>query len=169
MLDENPPNPPGMFSDFTFKEIITAAIALAIVASLITMLWICFVQTEKITDDEKFIIGIILSLAGTVTGYYFGRVPAEKRADTAERGSGHCEGRAGKGGRQGRGCQEDARQNPSRAIGCTISRHQRTGSDAKERRTSGSRGSEAAAVTYPRTAGHRYTIPTGSRRVSTAR
>jgi hypothetical protein len=78
-------NPPGMFSDFTFKEIITAAIALAIVASLITMLWLCFVQTRTITDDEKYILGIILSLAGTVTGYYFGRVPAEKRADTAER------------------------------------------------------------------------------------
>ncbi|HEX4498939.1 MAG TPA: hypothetical protein VIE43_24895 [Thermoanaerobaculia bacterium] len=89
MPEENPPNPPqpkppGMLSDFSFKEIITAVIALAIVASLITMLWIAFVQAGKITDDQKYIIAIILSLAGTVTGYYFGRVPAEKRADTAE-------------------------------------------------------------------------------------
>ena len=80
-----PVETPGKFQDLNFKEIVTAAIAISIVASLITMLWICFVQSGKISDDEKFIIGIILSLAGTVTGYYFGRVPAEKRADTAER------------------------------------------------------------------------------------
>jgi hypothetical protein len=89
MSEANPPNPPqpkppGLLSDFSFKEIITSVIALAIVASLITMLWIAFVQAGKITDDQKYIIAIILSLAGTVTGYYFGRVPAEKRADTAE-------------------------------------------------------------------------------------
>ena len=37
------------------------------------------------SDDQKYLLGIALSLAGTVTGYYFGRVPAEKRAESAEK------------------------------------------------------------------------------------
>ena len=68
-----------------FKEIVTAAIALAIVATLIALLWWGFNKGDKLEDNQKYIIGIALSLAGTVTGYYFGRVPAEKRAETAER------------------------------------------------------------------------------------
>lgn len=71
--------------DFNFKEIVTAAIALAIVATLIGLLWWGFDKGEKLEDNQKYIIGIVLSLAGTVTGYYFGRVPAEKRAETAEK------------------------------------------------------------------------------------
>jgi hypothetical protein len=70
--------------DLNFKEIVTAAIALAIVTSLIVFLWQGF-NAQTLGENQKYIIGIILSLAGTVTGYYFGRVPAEKRADTAER------------------------------------------------------------------------------------
>lgn len=71
--------------DFNFKEIVTAAIALAIVTTLIALLWWGFNKGDSLGDNQKYIIGIALSLAGTVTGYYFGRVPAEKRAETAER------------------------------------------------------------------------------------
>ena len=70
--------------DVNFKEVVTAAIALAIVTTLIVFLWQGF-NGATFGENQKYIIGIILSLAGTVTGYYFGRVPAEKRADTAER------------------------------------------------------------------------------------
>jgi len=92
MVDPNPPNPqppatnpPGKFPDF--KEVVTAAIALAIVTTLIVFLWNAFFSNPKDTlgETQKYVIGIILSLAGTVTGYYFGRVPAEKHADTAQR------------------------------------------------------------------------------------
>ena len=94
MVDPNPPNPqspatnqPGKFPDFNFKEIVTAAIALAIVTTLIVFLWNAFFSPPKepLGETQKYVIGIILSLAGTVTGYYFGRVPAEKHADTAQR------------------------------------------------------------------------------------
>jgi hypothetical protein len=71
--------------DVNFKEIVTAAIALAIVTSMIAFLWMGFGKGKDLEENQKYIIGIALSLAGTVTGYYFGRVPAEKRADTAER------------------------------------------------------------------------------------
>jgi hypothetical protein len=71
---------------FEFKEVVTAAIALAIVATLIGFLWNAFFSSnDKLGETQKYVIGIALSLAGTVTGYYFGRVPAEKHADTAVR------------------------------------------------------------------------------------
>lgn len=85
-----PPTPPTTSqpttktSDLNFKELVTAAIALAIVTTLIVFLWQGF-NAEDLKENQKYIIGLVLSLAGTVTGYYFGRVPAEKRADTAER------------------------------------------------------------------------------------
>jgi hypothetical protein len=88
MLDATPtPSTPRTLKvpDFDFKEIITAGIALAIVATLIVLLWRGFALGGGLGDNQKYILGIALSLAGTVTGYYFGRVPAEKRADTAER------------------------------------------------------------------------------------
>lgn len=71
--------------DLNFKEILTAVIALAIVTTLIAFLWRGFNEGDKLGDNQKYIIGLALSLAGTVTGYYFGRVPAEKRAETAEK------------------------------------------------------------------------------------
>jgi hypothetical protein len=93
MPDENPPNPtdpppsanpPSKFPEF--KEVVTALIALAIVTTLIVFLWDAFFYKYKdLTEIQKYIIGIAISLAGTVTGYYFGRVPAEKHADTAQR------------------------------------------------------------------------------------
>ncbi len=76
--------PPGSkLSDFNFKEAVTAIIALAIVLTLVGMLIAGFAY--GINDNGKYLIGLALSLAGTVTGYYFGRVPAEARANTAER------------------------------------------------------------------------------------
>jgi H+/gluconate symporter-like permease len=77
--------PATKIPDLNFKEIVTAAIALAIVTTMIAFLWWGFNKGKDLEENQKYIIGIALSLAGTVTGYYFGRVPAEKRADTAER------------------------------------------------------------------------------------
>jgi hypothetical protein len=94
MPDAPPPNTPippatsqpsAKTSDLSFKELVTAGIALAIVTTLIVLLHQGFSLGKQLEDNQKYILGIVLSLAGTVTGYYFGRVPAEKRADTAER------------------------------------------------------------------------------------
>jgi len=81
----DPTQPATKVPDVNFKEIVTAAIALAIVTTMIALLWWGFYMGKDLVENQKYIIGIVLSLAGTVTGYYFGRVPAEKRADTAER------------------------------------------------------------------------------------
>lgn len=77
--------PATKIPDVNFKETVTAIIALAIVITMIALLWWGFSLGDDLKDSHKYIIGIILSLAGTVTGYYFGRVPAEKRAETAEK------------------------------------------------------------------------------------
>jgi hypothetical protein len=98
--------------DLNFKEIVTAAIALAIVATLIALLWWGFIKGDTLGDNQKYIIGIVLSLAGTVTGYYFGRVPAEKRADTAER----AENEAKDGKAKADAKVADAKQTVERAL-----------------------------------------------------
>ena len=57
-------------------------------AIMLIFLWHAFWSTggtTELSDDQKYLLGIALSLAGTVTGYYFGRVPAEKRAESAEK------------------------------------------------------------------------------------
>lgn len=89
-----------------FKEIVTALIALAIVTTLIGLLWWGFIEGKDLEDNQKYIIGIALSLAGTVTGYYFGRVPAEKRAETAEK----AEDAAKEGKAKAEGHVADAKQ-----------------------------------------------------------
>jgi hypothetical protein len=82
--------------DVNFKEVVTAVIALAIVTTMIALLWWGFYMGKDLEENQKYIIGIVLSLAGTVTGYYFGRVPAEKRADTAERAENDAKDRKAK-------------------------------------------------------------------------
>jgi hypothetical protein len=77
------PLPATKIPDLNFKEIVTAAIALAIVTTMIVFLWQGF-NAKTLEENQKYIIGIVLSLAGTVTGYYFGRVPA-CRVDPAGR------------------------------------------------------------------------------------
>ena len=91
----NPKPPDGKFSDFSFKEAVTAVIALSIVLTLVGMLIYGF-SADSLDENKKYLIGIVLSLAGTVTGYYFGRVPAEKRADTAEKAATDAQKEKGK-------------------------------------------------------------------------
>lgn len=67
------------------KEWVAALIAAAIIGFTIFGLLQVFNSTSNATENQKYVLGIAVALAGTVTGYYFGRVPAEKRAETAER------------------------------------------------------------------------------------
>lgn len=73
----------------TWKEIVTSILSIAIAAVSFWML----LDTYSAADHTRFvaeefarkkdILAIALGLLGTVTGYYLGRVPAEKQADAA--------------------------------------------------------------------------------------
>jgi hypothetical protein len=68
------------------RELVTTVISLLIVGLALFLLWdvYCGAKTTANTlDRQKEILSLALGLLGTVTGYYFGRVPAERHADTA--------------------------------------------------------------------------------------
>jgi hypothetical protein len=64
------------------KEITSTTVALSIVGVTLFAFWYAF--THTVSDVQKDLLGPAMSLLGTVTGYYFGRVPSEKRAESAE-------------------------------------------------------------------------------------
>lgn len=87
-----PAGPGGQLSRIwppDLKEITTTFIALVIVLVTTWMIYRAFTNAADATFDKdaltrsKDILAFALGLFGTVTGYYFGRVPAEKQADAA--------------------------------------------------------------------------------------
>ncbi len=84
------PAPPATGWTAGLREIMTSAIAVVILAVTTVMLWKVFqAGGVKAVDPEAFnrqkdIMHYGLTLLGTVLGYYFGRVPAERRAEQAE-------------------------------------------------------------------------------------
>ena len=97
-VDPPPPGPAPTLRSWPpdLKEITTTVIALVIVGITIWMFYHCFpsagdfhpAKDQPSFDTDAYtrakdILGFALGLFGTVTGYYFGRVPAEKQADAA--------------------------------------------------------------------------------------
>lgn len=89
----------------TFREIVTAFVALAILALSLWMLVCTYMTAQTVFDStnpdkarhddeikakteaygrQKDLLLYALALLGTVTGYYLGRVPAEQRAQQAQ-------------------------------------------------------------------------------------
>lgn len=83
----------------TFHEGITATLAVVISAMALWMLGRTFLagavpfggpeaeQMKAAYDRQKDVMQYGLALLGTVTGYYLGRVPAERRAESAQQSS----------------------------------------------------------------------------------
>lgn len=67
------------------REIVTGILAIAIVAFTLAMAGLAFSMAGEETRmrDAMPVLTLLFGLSGVVVGYYFGRVPAEKRADTA--------------------------------------------------------------------------------------
>jgi hypothetical protein len=67
------------------RECIQLAISLPIVVLALVFLWHTFFAVKSGTNyaELKEVLALALGLMGTVMGYYFGRVPAERHADTA--------------------------------------------------------------------------------------
>ncbi|MEM8933201.1 MAG: hypothetical protein AAGE94_18580 [Acidobacteriota bacterium] len=66
------------------KELTASVIAIVVAAVGLTMLWWLFRETTD-PDQKEQLVNAGLTLVGTVMGYYFGRVPAERRAERAEK------------------------------------------------------------------------------------
>src|SRR4051812_9627181 len=73
------------------KEIIAAVLALGIAAVALVLLVATFVAAGKtgpqaidVFGRKKDVLQFVLPILGAVIGYYFGRVPAERRAEQAE-------------------------------------------------------------------------------------
>lgn len=69
------------------KEVVAAALALGIVAFTLWAMYTMFMANAEIKDGQwqhmSSVLQVAIGLAGTVTGYYFGRIPAEKAAQAA--------------------------------------------------------------------------------------
>jgi hypothetical protein len=70
---------------YDIKEIVTGILAIAIVLFTLAMTGVAFSMAGEGARmrDAITVLTLLFGLAGVVVGYYFGRVPAEKRADTA--------------------------------------------------------------------------------------
>jgi hypothetical protein len=72
------------------REILTAVISVSIVGLALYMMFDTYRAAAKAAQlqqeffsDQKDILRLALGFLGTVIGYYFGRVPAERHANTA--------------------------------------------------------------------------------------
>jgi hypothetical protein len=67
------------------REIVTGFLGIAIVIFTLTMTGLSFSMAGKEAQmqDAMRVLTLLFGLSGVVVGYYFGRIPAEKRADTA--------------------------------------------------------------------------------------
>ena len=70
------------------KEYITAALSIAIVGFTLYVMWQMFGGGSEIAEgkwkQQSTILQLAIALAGTVTGYYYGRIPAERAASAAQ-------------------------------------------------------------------------------------
>jgi hypothetical protein len=85
------PGPGAAVSRFSWmKEIVTSLLAVSIAAVALILLMLTFIDAGKTGSSadlfgrEKDVLQFVLPFLGTVLGYYFGRVPAERRAESAE-------------------------------------------------------------------------------------
>jgi hypothetical protein len=81
------------------KEITATAFALVILALSVLMLHSMFQQSADNWDKKKDILLYTLPLLSAVIGHYFGRVPAERRAEAAEKSGAEAAAVAGQAAR----------------------------------------------------------------------
>lgn len=65
----------------SWREVMTHIIAALVLGVVLGLL----VWTFKVTSDKMAVLQLALPLLGTVLGYYFGRTPAEQRANAAQK------------------------------------------------------------------------------------
>jgi hypothetical protein len=94
------------FTSTGLKESVTSIIAIAV--TIVTLVF--FNQLFNSPSPEKRqILEMLTPIFGVVLGYYFGRVPAEARAKSAENAREAADSRADKAGRDAAAADEKAR------------------------------------------------------------
>jgi hypothetical protein len=91
------------------REVTTTVIAGVVVLVALTMLWRTFSAAPDFAQ-KKDVMLYGLTILGTVVGYYFGRVPAERRAETSERKATEAQDTAGKATTAAAEAQREAQQ-----------------------------------------------------------
>ncbi len=88
-----PPTPPAVGSQAAsvgnwLKEVVAAALSAVIVGFTMYFMWKMFEAPDDIGENiwqhQSAILQVAVGFAGTITGYYFGRIPAERAAATAQ-------------------------------------------------------------------------------------
>jgi hypothetical protein len=93
------------------REITATLIAAVVVIVTMILLWMTFNQTAAPDFQQKKDVMLYgLTILGTVIGYYFGRVPAERRAETAEQRAGEAQSTASEATVASTQAQQQARQ-----------------------------------------------------------
>ena len=83
-VNQKPVNPPSKTDGTTWlKEGVTAFLAIAIIIATLALLWPSLSSGD--TTEAQGIFAILGGWGGVVLGYYFGRVPAEKASDNANK------------------------------------------------------------------------------------
>ena len=84
----SPPVPAPAAQSDGLKEYIAAALSIAIVGFTLYFMWGMFDGAQEISEgkwkQQSAILQLAVALAGTVTGYYFGRIPAERAATASQ-------------------------------------------------------------------------------------
>ena len=90
--------PPAGNAPISLQDVMSAGLASLIAAVTLALLCYCFWGASAVTAEhfknEKDILALALGLLGTVTGYYFGRTPAEHQAQQATRAADTAQGNA---------------------------------------------------------------------------
>lgn len=69
------------------KEWVAAMLSVAIVSGMLVLMSSMFVEPappDAAWQRQSGLLQVLVGFAGTVTGYYFGRIPAERAATTAQ-------------------------------------------------------------------------------------
>lgn len=87
------PTPPAVGSQAVsvgnwLKEVVAAALSVVIVGFTMYFMWKMFEAPDNIGANiwqhQSAILQVAVGFAGTITGYYFGRIPAERAAASAQ-------------------------------------------------------------------------------------
>ena len=95
MADTPPASPPATTlppvsnAPISLQDVMSAGLASLIALVTLVLLCYCFWGASAVTTEhfknQKDVLALALGLFGTVTGYYFGRTPAERQAQQATR------------------------------------------------------------------------------------
>jgi|GEM_PF-5378363 len=102
------PCPPKYAWLVVLREVTTTVVALIVVGVTMYLLYLAFCKAGAENKTEVMLHG--LPILGAVIGYYFGRVPAERRAEASENAAAEAQKNAEKANEQAKQTEEKTQQ-----------------------------------------------------------